>query len=154
MQGKGCMEKLFRLRHFAHSREFLKDTVYIFANVFICGHQTIIGIDTGIGGMVVPCSQMYITHQFIVFTAYNKDHFGMGFITDNAINHDSTRLLQHIGHFNIGFFIETGTQLNDSRHLFTITRCFCQNLYNFRIRPTTVQRLFNCQYLWITRCFT
>ena len=97
---------------------------------------------------------MHITHQLLLFTAHDQNHFGMGFIAHNAIHHHSTCFLQNIGHGNVGLFIKTCAEFNHRGDFFAIACRFCQYLHNLGIRSATIQGLFNRQYIRIFRRFT
>ena len=143
------MQQVFQFGHFAHAGQFLEHAVHIFTDIRLGGHQAVVGVHARIAGMVVTGAQVHITHQLVLLAAYHQNHFGMGFIADNAIHHYRTGFLQHVGNHDIGFFVEAGTQFNDRSDFLAITRRFSQYLHNFRVRTTAIQGLFNCQHMRI-----
>ena len=54
----------------SHSSDLLKNFVYICAERFIRCQQGVIGVNQRILAMIITCSKVGVTLQFIAFTTY------------------------------------------------------------------------------------
>ena len=74
--------------------------------------------------------------------------------TDESVYDVRAGLLQASCPVNIVLFIEPGFEFHEDGDLFAAFRCIDQRFDNGRVRPGTIQRLFDGQHVRIASCRT
>ncbi len=105
--------------------------MYVFTDGIIAGQEAVIGISTGVTGMIITGTQMHITFIFIAFFAHNQHHLGVGFIAHHTIDHHRTGFLQAVSQVEVFFFVKARTQFNNHGHFFAVTGSIHQSVHNF-----------------------
>src|SRR6056297_3078347 len=149
VQGEWRMEKFFDLQSLAHAGKLLEQLVDVVADRLVTGHETVIGIQAGITGVIVTGAQVDITTQPPLFATDNQDHLGVGLVADHAVHHDHPGLLQPAGQLQVFSLAETGPKLNNGSNLFTTACGIRKGFHDFRIGSGTVEGLSNRQNLGI-----
>ena len=101
MKGEGRMEQLLDLQGLTHTGKLLEQLVDVVADGLIAGHEAVIGIQTGVTGMVVTGAQVHVAAQPSLFTPHNQNHLGVGLVTNHAVYHDHARFLQPTGQLEV-----------------------------------------------------
>ena len=88
---------------------------------------------------------MYIAADSIFLHPYHQGNLAVGLKAHQAIYYMAPCLLKHLCPVDIVFFVKTGFQLHQNRHLLSIVRCLRQSRNNGRVSADTVQGLLDGQ---------
>ena len=110
-----------------------------------------LGVQTRSLGVVVTRGEVHVAAQHVALAAHHHEHFGVGLVADDPVDHMRAGALQTLGERNVRRFIEPGSKLNDDRDLFASHPRVVEQIFERRLRPRSVQGLFDGENVWITR---
>ena len=115
------MQRERRLQNFLQRRDprragqLQKKFMKVFADRLIAREQPIVRINARGVRVVVTGAQVTVTAQSAVFAPHDHDEFGVCLVSDDAIHHVRSCLLQSSRKCNVGGFVEACHQLDDDR---------------------------------------
>ena len=138
LQRERRMQQLLHAQGFAHADQLAEQLADVFAQRVIRGQQAVVGVQTGVAGVVVARAQVRIAHDFARLTTQNQHHLGVGLEPHHPVDHYCARSLQTAGQLQVGLFVKTRTQLHHRRHFLAVTRRIHQRIHDLGVGTAAV----------------
>ena len=148
-QGQRRLVHQAELGSSAEAGHLQEDLVYVLAQVLVGRQQGVVGVQAGCDRMVVACTEVRIAVQALLAAADDQHHLGVGFVSDHAVQHLGTGLLQPLGQLNVGFFVEACAQFDDYGDLLARPGRRFQDVGQVGLEPGPVDRLLDGDHLGI-----
>src|SRR5579883_2140875 len=134
--------------------ERVEEMLGIFANLRTAGEQRIIFVDASGAGVVVAGANMHVAAQSAGLTTDHQRNFGVRLHLDLphlAVDDVYAGTFQGARPLDVVLFIEARLQFHQHGHLLAAFIGVEQRVYNRRVLPHTIERLFDGDDLGITR---
>ncbi len=154
LQRERRVQQLLHAQGFTHADQLAEQFADVFAQGIVGRQQAIVGVQTGVGGVVVTRPQVRVSNDFARLATQDQHHLGVRLETDHAVDHYRTGRLQAAGQLQVGLFVEPRTQLDHRRDFLAVARGINQRIDNFRVGAGAVQGLTNRQHVRVFRGLT
>lgn len=135
LQRKGCAEQMIQVFGQPHARQLLEELVDVVADFRVGTEQTIVGVQAGIAGVVVPGSQVYIAFEQAPLAAHHQHGLGVGLVPDDPIGDHRASFLQLTGQLQVFGFVEPCAQLDDHGDFLAGSRRVGEQIHQFEREP-------------------
>ena len=137
--------------HFAETGQLQEDGVHVAADVDICRHQSVVGVDAAGAQVVVASAEMDVVLQLasvgaISLAAHDQHHFCVGLVAHHTIDHVGADLLQALRKVDVVGLIETRAQLDNHSDFLAFAGSVDQCINDRRLRASAVERLLDGKY--------
>ena len=131
--------------------EMVEQVGRVRAQGLVAGQQAQVGVEAGRHDIVVASAEMGVAADLVAFLAHHQSKLRMNLEAQQAIDDMDALRFQPAGPFDVGFFVETGLQFDQHRHLFAALVRLKQTVDDGRISPHAIERHLDREYVGILR---
>jgi len=123
--------------------EVVEEVCGVGTEVFVDGHETQVGVETGGDSVVVACAEVGVAADLVAFFADYKQELGVDLQAQQAIDDVDALGFQTSGPFDVGFFVEAGFEFYQHGDLFAALVGFQEAIDDRRVAADPVEGHFD-----------